>query len=292
MKLRTLIVTVAALFVFTGSLYAAGDLIVNGNLGVGTPTPAAKAEINGSMKVDSDMAVQGNLVTNGTTSLGGNTTVNGSTVVNGNLLVSTGTTTLGGSTTTMTGNAVVNGQLSVGTQGVKFSDGTVLTTTKTLVWDYTVTAATTTVTISNLDGNAHGGYELEFIIENTTGSASDYRLYYENDMTNAHYYNARTGNIANGTPTTGNDAFFITGDSLPAGWTYYGNGYINISPAGYIHGTLFGMGSKPSTATPRSYYISHSYNTNKTNLTRLDIIAATAYGIGVNSRFRLWKRIQ
>lgn len=117
MKLRTLTAaaTVAGLFLFAGMLYAAnGDLIVNGNLGVGKQ-PTAKAEIDGNMIVGGNATVTGNLVTNGTTTLSGTTTMGGSTVVNGNLLVSTGTTTLSGIKTTVTGTAVVNGNLGVGT---------------------------------------------------------------------------------------------------------------------------------------------------------------------------------
>lgn len=72
MKLKVLmIVVVAAIFLFTGILYAAnGDLIVNGNLGVGTSTPTGKAEINGNMIVDGNVGI-------GTSSPGQPLTVNG-----------------------------------------------------------------------------------------------------------------------------------------------------------------------------------------------------------------------
>lgn len=73
MKIRLLMGTVAlaVTFLFTGLLYAAnGDLIVNGNLGVGTSTPAGKAEINGSMIVDGNVGI-------GTSSPGQALTVNG-----------------------------------------------------------------------------------------------------------------------------------------------------------------------------------------------------------------------
>ena len=64
MKLRLLMATVvmAVAFFSTGILHAAnGDLLVNGSLGVGTTTPAAKAEINGNLKVDGITTVNGNL---------------------------------------------------------------------------------------------------------------------------------------------------------------------------------------------------------------------------------------
>jgi len=93
MKFRFLMTTVvmAAVFFTTGILHAAnGDLIVNGNLGVGTPTPAGKAEINGNMIVDGKLGV-------------GTPTPTEKAEINGNL--------------------VVNGGLNVGTAGIKFSDG-------------------------------------------------------------------------------------------------------------------------------------------------------------------------
>lgn len=61
MKISVLIVAmVLAVLFMSGDLYAAnGDLIVNGNLGVGTGTamPAGKAEVNGNMIVDGNLGV-------------------------------------------------------------------------------------------------------------------------------------------------------------------------------------------------------------------------------------------
>jgi microcystin-dependent protein len=59
MKLRALIMAASAVLLFNaGILYAAnGDLIVNGNLGVGTSAPASKAEVNGNMVVDGNLGV-------------------------------------------------------------------------------------------------------------------------------------------------------------------------------------------------------------------------------------------
>ena len=61
MKLRVLMagVVLAVLCLVTGTSYAAnGDLIVNGNLGVGTTTaPKEKAEINGNMIVNGNVGI-------------------------------------------------------------------------------------------------------------------------------------------------------------------------------------------------------------------------------------------
>jgi len=118
MKLRILMVAVvtSALFLVTGILYAAdGDLIVNGNLGVGTSTPAAKAEVNGNMVVDGNLGV-------------GTKTPSEKAEVNGNLKVS-GTVTSGGQT--VNGNLCVGGNctnslhVSGGVYGYCAGDGTI-----------------------------------------------------------------------------------------------------------------------------------------------------------------------
>ena len=84
MKLRTLMVVMAttASFLIAASLHAAnGDLIVDGNLGVGTPTPAEKAEISGNAVVSGNMKA-------GTATVTDNAEVGGNLAVSGDLMVS------------------------------------------------------------------------------------------------------------------------------------------------------------------------------------------------------------
>lgn len=57
LKIGTIAVAVVVAMFASGVCFAAGDLIVNGNLGVGTPNPAAKAEINGDMMVSGQISV-------------------------------------------------------------------------------------------------------------------------------------------------------------------------------------------------------------------------------------------
>lgn len=71
--LSTMVLLISVFCIQVHTYAANGDLIVNGNLSVGTNTPTAKAEIKGNMIVD------------------GNTTTNGSAVVNGSLGVGTET---------------------------------------------------------------------------------------------------------------------------------------------------------------------------------------------------------
>jgi len=117
-RILSIMILSIVLLCHTGYIFAAnGDLIVNGNLGVGTASPESKAEINGNMKVDGNMTVQGNLVTSSTSTLGGNTAITGN-------LVTTGTTTIGGNAT-ITGNLITNGTTTLnGNLGI---NGTVKT---------------------------------------------------------------------------------------------------------------------------------------------------------------------
>lgn len=89
---------VAMLFAANVASAANGDLIVNGNLGVGTNTPAAKAEVNGNMIVDGNLGV-------GTVAPSEKAEINGNLKVDGNLCV-------GGNCPSADQN--VNGNLCVG----------------------------------------------------------------------------------------------------------------------------------------------------------------------------------
>lgn len=228
--MKKIVLLMAMFFLFGVNAYAAnGDLIVNGSLGVGTSTPAEKAEINGNM--------------------------------------------------------VVNGTLSVGSGGVKYPDGSIQTSATKLVWDYTVPAATTSVTSPSLDGNAHGGYEFEATIINSTAVSVDHRIYYNNDTTNTHYWQYGIYSGASGPVIrNNNDAHFT--ENLQPGATLLMRGTIMIDPAGTVVLIM-------DAASTNNYRL--SYNIRKVgavaNLSRVDIVASVANGIGAKSRFRLWKRL-
>ena len=51
MKKRILVLIVGFLFIAINGLAADGDLIVNGNVGIGTTSPGAKFDVNGDIKV-------------------------------------------------------------------------------------------------------------------------------------------------------------------------------------------------------------------------------------------------
>jgi hypothetical protein len=179
------------------------------------------------------------------------------------------------------GDLVVNGNLSVGT-GVTFPDGTTQTAaapSNSLVWDYTVTgSAVTSATSPALDGNAHGGYEFEFIIYNPTSGNITPRIYYNNDQVNTNYWVARFGY------TWANDSRMI--DNIGPRVTYVAHGTIKITPSGLIS-TVFDWMLLPN--GDGGHWVNNK-TAAVTNLTRIDIVSIVANGIGVNSRFRLWRR--
>jgi hypothetical protein len=158
-----------------------------------------------------------------------------------------------------------------------------------LIWNKTVTGSAVTSVTTNgevtLDGNTHGGYVLEFyLVEN---GASDYDLFYNNDTTAGNYY--RDVLYANSavTPTRSyaGDAKLILGQGNTT--LHQVNGHIGRHPSG-MPMTCVQYGSDTNTLVGM---VHHRYYSTITNLTRIDIVASVASGIGVNSRFRLWRRM-
>lgn len=187
------------------------------------------------------------------------------------------------------GDLVVKGDLSVGSS-IKFSDNTTQNTAapgNALVWDYTVTGSpVTSVTTPTLDGNADGGYEFEFVLINTSIVATGLRLYYNEDQNKANYqvtYHSTDG-VAHGYSRTGGDAY-ISAANIPASGWWHAHGHITVAPDGRVSTRLLSGNSQNWEEDIWQF---------KTgivaNLTRINIVASAQYSIGVNSRFRLWKR--
>ena len=157
-----------------------------------------------------------------------------------------------------------------------------------LVWSKTIDTAVTSVTTDGevlLDCNAHGGYEFEFcFVEN---GASDYNLYYNNDQDSGNYYRTFLYGSNTISPTTG-----YAGDARIAlaqgnAVLHIVNGHIGRHPSG-MPITSAQQGSSSTTLIALT---THRYVTTVSNITRIDIVALVANGIGVNSRFRLWRRM-
>ena len=154
--------------------------------------------------------------------------------------------------------------------------------------DLLIVTATTSVTINGLDGKAHGGYDFEIYFRNDTATATAYAMYANNDTTATNYtrqeLRARGVDIAIGGSTT--DAFLI-GTPLEPGNTYKATGSIGISSDGRLISThMFGL-----IAAQQFSLCTWSKNTVVTDLTSIIITSTVVNGIGVNSRFRLWRKI-
>ena len=153
--------------------------------------------------------------------------------------------------------------------------------------DLLVATATISVTIDGLDGNAHGGYEFEFSIINSSAGTARYRAYYNNDIVNTNYnihaiYSTGSAVAA----TYGNEAYFDT-SGVGVGVLIVFVGSITIDPTGYIAASSI---NHHHGATVIETYV-HKKIAAVANLTRIDIFANISDGIGINSRFRLWRRI-
>lgn len=160
-----------------------------------------------------------------------------------------------------------------------------------LVWDYTVTrAAVQTVTtngVVTLDGVAHGGYDFEFEIYNPTAGIRWCALFANNDTTHTNYWvRGVYGGVV--VPASMNINY--------ADITLFG---IAAGGSATISGTMLVTPTKEFLMNHQTYR-SDGYHLSATlwhgalsgdNLTRVDIVADAAGGIGVGSRFRLKKRI-
>lgn len=158
------------------------------------------------------------------------------------------------------------------------------------IWDKIISgAAVTSVTTDGevtLDGKAHGGYEFEFVIYNPTAGSVTYSFFVNNDTTPANYTREEIrgsgGTLLSGGASDG----LLIGTSLAAGNRYVFNGSITIDPAGYVSASHL----VHQYATQLLSCCGLSKNVAVANLTRIDIVSSVANGIGINSRFRLWRR--
>ncbi len=190
------------------------------------------------------------------------------------------------------GNMTVSGTVSaqtvsVGAGGVTFPDGSIQTNASRLVWERTVTgpAVSHVSTADNgvvLDGDADGGYDLEFVIATYGTSTQDcvYSIYFNNDTTATDY--ARSKNFGD----VVKDAVFW--DSRTSGVADRAIGAIVVAPVNatataHIFNSTVGDGSsKPY--VPASYF---TVTSSPGNLTRIDIVGNY---INTGSTFRLWKK--
>lgn len=237
MKVRFLIVvTMLVSLLCLNYAYAAnGNLIVNGNLGVGVHNPQDKAEING--------------------------------------------------------NLTVNGNVKVGSK-ITFPDNTTQMTAASaneLVWDYKVMGSPAKrVTSPPLNGNVDTVYDFEFWLFVPPHKVW-YRLYYNGDVLDEnygfdYYYQGTVAGNAGALEAT----FLYWGDSQ--GPTCRVTGTIGMSPNGYIITNYHGFCWPNTNNNQYIFFGSHKYKNPVSGITQLDVDSTLEGDLGVNSRFRVWKR--
>ncbi|TSJ39994.1 hypothetical protein [Fluviicola chungangensis] len=88
---------ISSIFIATTSFSQTNTLPTSGNVGIGTTSPSAKLQVNGTAKIDSMLIVKDSLIVNKTARIQSDLKVVGNTIIKNDLKVS-GTTTLIGNT--------------------------------------------------------------------------------------------------------------------------------------------------------------------------------------------------
>ncbi len=167
------------------------------------------------------------------------------------------------------------------------------TPSNSLIWDKTVTGSAVTSVTTNgtvtLDGSTHGGYDFEFVIVNAVAGVQYPRLYINNDTTTTNYnYVAMFQAYGGAAPARiyANDAAIVEVSGTGSTGIAVSKGTISQTVDGYI---------VTSHTEARLDGVIYTWMQNKiatvTNLTRIDIVHPGGAYLGVNSRFRLWRKI-
>ncbi|TSJ45446.1 hypothetical protein [Fluviicola chungangensis] len=94
---QVFLTTISSIFIATSSFSQTNTLPTSGNVGIGTTSPSAKLQVNGTAKIDSMLIVKDSLIVNKTARIQSDLKVVGNTIIKNDLKVS-GTTTLIGNT--------------------------------------------------------------------------------------------------------------------------------------------------------------------------------------------------
>lgn len=149
-----------------------------------------------------------------------------------------------------------------------------------------VETATTQVVIDNLDGNADGGYRLDFSIVNANGSAAtDFYLHVNEDTTVTNYYCEY--NLVYGSNNYVGNANTSAFASAPISGKCQGQTVIMCDNSRFNY--ISDLTSHTTTDT-RIFSIYGNKTADVSNITSITITAATSSGIAAGSTFRLYRR--
>jgi len=156
-----------------------------------------------------------------------------------------------------------------------------------LVGEIEVSQATTEVSFTGLDINAHKGYVLESYI-NGAAAGSNYYLFYNNDETNTNYYHQRLEvGGSDGTSITAARANNAAYCASAVASNIYAVTHIDRGADSIIRSITQSI-NQAYTVSLFIYAQRHTVSQN--NLTTLTIQAGQENAIGAGSRFRLWRR--
>ncbi len=149
--------------------------------------------------------------------------------------------------------------------------------------------------IIDLNGDAHGGYVLEYVIQQGTAPV-DYKIFANNDLTSANYRQAwhgagRVAAVAYNSADGGSTAVFSENFGLLTDTIRTGIAHIMTGPSGLRSFHVITRGSQMQDANNHVLEFTQVFaQAAISNLVRLDIVASAAGGLKPNSRFRLWPK--
>lgn len=153
-----------------------------------------------------------------------------------------------------------------------------------LVWEHTVTgSAVTTVTATGLDILKDGSYKVVCGIVSAAGSPTGIKLFVNSDVTESNYSNRYITSSGTSVSTSS----YSSPDACPIGSS--GEISLSIIDMSIVDGYLVWNvnASRANTTGAFLYFVKH--NVSQTNITRLDFTCATASGIGVGSKFYIFR---
>jgi len=152
-----------------------------------------------------------------------------------------------------------------------------------LVYEITLTAAATTISVTSLDILTDKGYTFELLINNTTVSAASYRLFFNTDTTNTNYYIAYSGYAAGAVSGLANVSLIC---AAMAGAKIYCRGSISQTSDTLNAQSKY---TDDNGALLSVFNLNLNYTPTVTNLTQMDFTSTVASGFGIGTVLRVWK---
>lgn len=155
-----------------------------------------------------------------------------------------------------------------------------------LLVDYTVPSDTTSVNFTGLDSVTHGGYLIEILHLNTTGSTSQIETFVNGDTTSTNYYNqlSRSSGATHADAQSNNAAIMAASTSNQCVANMVLHHEANRRPRFIVNS------ARDGTTNLQREDRAQWYTNTLANVTQITFTASVALSIGAGSRFRIWRR--